>query len=207
MPSEITIDRDPRFVGGAHGTDFPSPLVRTLHCLGIKVTICPPQRPDKNAFVERYHRTLASECLRQLQPRDLEQARAAVSSFREHDNTERPTQAISCGNRPPAVVCTDLPARPHVPEMIEPDAWLTIVDGERYVRKVRANGTVSVDEVSYYVDQAMAGQYVSLCLQADKRAFVVEVRNHTLKEIPIKGLLGDPLPLDDLVRCHAVLLW
>src|SRR5262249_42035189 len=57
LPQHITVDRDPRFVGGAHGGDFPAPLLRLLHCLGLQVTICPPRRPDKNAFVERYHRT------------------------------------------------------------------------------------------------------------------------------------------------------
>ena len=51
LPESVTLDRDPRFVGGAHRSDFPAPLVRLLHCLGVQVTVCPPQRPDKNGFV------------------------------------------------------------------------------------------------------------------------------------------------------------
>jgi hypothetical protein len=29
--------------------------------LGIQPNVCPPHRPDKNAFVERYHRTYNQE--------------------------------------------------------------------------------------------------------------------------------------------------
>src|SRR5581483_6691074 len=64
LPATIRIDRDPRFGGSASGRDFPAPVVRFLRSLGVQVTICPPQRPDKNAFVERDHRTYDREGLR-----------------------------------------------------------------------------------------------------------------------------------------------
>ena len=51
LPASATLDRDPRFVGSPQGRGFPAPLVRLLHCLGIEVIVCPPRRPDKNAFV------------------------------------------------------------------------------------------------------------------------------------------------------------
>jgi hypothetical protein len=47
-PRQMTFDRDPRWVGGVAGRDFPSPLRRLLLCLGVKPHICPPHRPDKN---------------------------------------------------------------------------------------------------------------------------------------------------------------
>jgi transposase len=50
-PQQMTFDRDPRWVGGVSGRDFPSPLRRLLLCLGVRPHICPPHRPDKNAFV------------------------------------------------------------------------------------------------------------------------------------------------------------
>src|SRR5579863_513672 len=62
-PRQITFDRDPRWVGSVSGRDFPSPLRRLLLCLGITPPICPPHRPDKNAYVERYHRTYGQQCL------------------------------------------------------------------------------------------------------------------------------------------------
>ena len=35
LPESITLDRDPRFVGSPQGRDFPAPLVRLLHGLGV----------------------------------------------------------------------------------------------------------------------------------------------------------------------------
>jgi hypothetical protein len=52
-PDSITLDRDTRWVGSASGRDFPSAFLRFLLCLGIHPNVCPPHRPDLNAFVER----------------------------------------------------------------------------------------------------------------------------------------------------------
>ena len=79
--------------------------------------------------------------------------------------------------------------------MVDPDGWLAVLDGQRYVRKVRSNGMISVDSVAYYVDQAWAGKYVSLRIAAAERVFVVEYRDQVLKALPIKGLVGERLPL------------
>lgn len=68
LPDEVTFDRDSRFVGSASGRDFPAPFVRFWHCLGVKVNLCPPHRPDLNAFVERLHRSLGRECLSIFRP-------------------------------------------------------------------------------------------------------------------------------------------
>ncbi|GAB4426094.1 MAG: IS481-like element ISRm20 family transposase [Chloroflexi bacterium OHK40] len=195
LPAQITVDRDPRFVGGGHQADFPAPLLRVLHCLGIQVTICPPQRPDKNAFVERYHRTFEQECLRVQRPSDLASAHTVTATFRQHYNQERPNQALSCGNQPPAVAFPELPVLPALPATVDPDRWLDVLHGERYVRKVRTNGTVTVDNRLYYIDRHWAGRYVSLCVDAPSRAFSVEYREEAIKQLPIRGLLGDPMPL------------
>ncbi len=195
VPESVTVDRDPRFVGSPQGRDFPAPLVRMLHCLGIQVTICPPRRPDKNGFVERYNRTYDQECLRVFAPHDVDAVRQVTSGFRQHYNYERPNQAVSCGNQPPCVAFPALPPRPGLPAVVDPDGWLAVLDGQRYVRKVRSNGMVSVDSVAYYVDQAWAGKYVSLRIAAAERVFAVEYRDQVLKALPIKGLVGERLPL------------
>ena len=52
-PPQMTFDRDPRWVGSVSGRDFPAPLRRLLVCLGMTPHVCPPHRPDKNAYVER----------------------------------------------------------------------------------------------------------------------------------------------------------
>jgi hypothetical protein len=43
-PHHMTFDRDPRFVGGPTGRDFPSALIRFLLCVGIQPNVCPPHR-------------------------------------------------------------------------------------------------------------------------------------------------------------------
>jgi hypothetical protein len=53
LPDSVTLDRDPRFVGSAQSHDFPAALLRLLHCLGVRVIVCPPRRGDKKPFVER----------------------------------------------------------------------------------------------------------------------------------------------------------
>jgi hypothetical protein len=195
LPESVTFDRDPRFVGSAQGRDFPAAVVRLFHVLGIQVTVCPPRRPDKNGFVERYNRTFGAECLQVYIPSDVEVARTVTAAFRQHYNYERPNQALTCGNQPPCIAFPDVaPLRP-LPPTVDPDRWLEVLDGQRYVRKVRSHGMVSVDSVGYYVDQAWAGKYVSLKIDAHQRVFVVEHREQVVKELPIKGLVGERLPL------------
>src|SRR5262249_8416184 len=70
-PMEITLDRDPRFVGAPGTGDFPSPRIRFLTCLDVVVPVNPPHRPDRNAFVERYHGTSDRECLKVHRPSTL----------------------------------------------------------------------------------------------------------------------------------------
>jgi hypothetical protein len=48
------------------------------------VTICPPRRPDKNGFVERYNRTYDRECLRVFAPHDIEMVRRLTEGFQQH---------------------------------------------------------------------------------------------------------------------------
>lgn len=196
-------DRDPRFVGSWSNRDFPSPFVRFWTCLGVEVTICPPQRPDKNAFVERYHRSSTSECLQVERPGTLAEVRRVTASYKDQYNHERPNQAISCGNRPPRVAFPVLPTRPPVPLLVDPDAWLRTVDGRSYVRKVRENGTVLVDDTPYYLGPSLAGQYVGVQVDAPSREFAVLHRGQEVKRLPIKGLLGEVLPFDGFVAVLA----
>ena len=122
--------------------------------------------------------------------------RSVTDGFRHHYNYERPNQALTCGNQPPCVAFPTFPARPPLPATIDPDRWLAVLDGQRYVRKIRSNGTVTVDHVRYYVDQSWEGKYVNLRIDAAQRVFVVEYHEQAIKQLPIKGLIGERLPLE-----------
>jgi len=89
----LTFDRDPRWVGSASGRDFPAACVRFLLCLGIQPHICPPHRPDKNAFVERLHRTYKEEWRLLHRPGTLHQVREVTEVFMAHSTMQRPLKA------------------------------------------------------------------------------------------------------------------
>jgi Integrase core domain len=196
----MTFDRDPRWVGGVSGRDFPSPLRRFLLCLGITPYICPPHRPDKNAYVERYHRTYGQECLQVYQPSTLQEVREVTEAFLTHYNHERPHQGRACGNVPPRVAFPTLPTLPALPQRVDPDAWLATVDHKMYLRHVGRDGCVDVDLQTYYIGPQVAKRAVLLQVMAESRQFAVWHEDQVVKLLPIKGLVGQQMTLDDYLQ-------
>jgi len=194
LPTSITIDRDSRFVGAAQQRDFPSPFVRFWLCLGVAVTICPPRRPDLNAFVERYHRSFAYECLRIYHPHNLETATAVTAAYQRFYNDERPHQGLSCANQPPRVAFPTLPTLPPVPTTVDADRWLHAYDGQSFARKVRRGGDVLVANQRYYLKITLVGQLVALRVDAAVGQFVVEANGQEVQRLAIKGLGLGTLP-------------
>jgi transposase InsO family protein len=91
LPGMLTFDNDPRFVGSPSGRDFPSALMRFLWCVGVTPHVIPPHRPDLNAYVERFHRTLGQECLQIHRPATLSQVAEFTEAFLTHYNSQRPS--------------------------------------------------------------------------------------------------------------------
>jgi transposase InsO family protein len=203
LPAMVTFDRDPRFVGSWTGQDFPAAWVRFWQCLGVRVNICPPHRPDKNAFVERYHRAFQEECLAVHRPANYEQACQVTEQFVKHYNEERPNQALSCANRPPKVAFPQLPQRPMPPSQVNPDAWLTALDKQVFVRRVTKNGTAKLNNHAYYIKQTLAGQMVSLKMDAIQQQLIVLYQGQPLKHVPIHGLHHRLLSFSDYVQLIA----
>jgi hypothetical protein len=199
LPAAITFDRDTRFVGAAQGRDFPGPIVRFWLCLGVQVTICPPRTPQKNAFVERYHRNLEYECLRLDRPTSIDEVRQATATYKEHYNFERPNQALSCKNQPPRTAFPHLPGRPSMPLIVDPDRWLEAIDGQAYVRRVQRNGSVSVDREQYYIGDHLANQAVALVVEGASGEFRVLLHGQEIKRLAMRGIVGQLLPFDAFV--------
>lgn len=196
-PSMMTFDRDPRWVGSSSGRDFPSALRRMLLCLGIQTNVCPPHRPDKNPYVERYHKTYGQECLEVFRPGTLEQVCEVTEVFKQHYNQERPHQGRTCRNLPPAVAFPRLPTLPPLPSTVDPDSWLWPLDRTAYVRRVGSDGCVNVDLEPYYIGKQWDGEYVTLHIHGVMRVFQVWHATTPIKELPIKNLVGHPLPLKE----------
>lgn len=187
-PNSLRFDRDPRFVGSPQGSDFPSALMRFLLCLGIQPEVCPPRRPDKNPFVERYHRTYDQECLQRFRPDNLDAVNQVNHFFYHHYNFERPNQALSCGNRPPRVAFPLLPTLPRLPERVDPNHWLLFCHGKRLKRRINGNGSIQVGKYHYYIQHKLKGHYVVLIVEAQQQQYQVFVHNQLIKSLPIKGL-------------------
>lgn len=209
-PKALRIDRDPRLVGSWSGGDFPSPFVRFLLCQRVTAIICPPHRPDLNAVVERFHRSLKEEYLFVHRPKDLAELREATQAFQLHYNFERPHQSVVCNDLPPREAFPDLPALPPLLETVDPDLWLQAIDGKHYKRRIKSNGSVQVDNHSYYVGQKLRGRYVLLRVDAAQQRFDVLLDGKVVKHVPIKGLYNEILPFElylDLICQEAISDW
>jgi hypothetical protein len=150
LPQMLTFDRDPRWVGSQSGRDFPSAFRRFLLCLGIHPNVCPPHQQQKQAYVERYHRSYKYECLLVHRPGTLQEASDVTRAYQEHYSWQRPHQGRSCHNVPPHIAHPDLPHLPALPFEVDPDRWVDHLHGRAYVRHVGTDGCVTVDERSYY---------------------------------------------------------
>lgn len=210
-PQRLTFDRDPRFVGSWRGDGFPSALMRFLLCLGIQVEVCPPQRPDKNCFVERYHRSYDQEAIQIYGPATYEQVLEMNRDYRHHYNYERPNQALTCGNRPPRLVFAQVPPLPPLPTVVDPDRWLEAIEGHLFKRRVSATGTVALDKHDYYIRRELKGRTVLLQVDAANHQLQVLLgQQEVIKTLPLKGLHQQPLSFEAylrLIQAEAVSEW
>jgi hypothetical protein len=179
---------------------FPRPFAVSCVSLGIQPNVCPPQRPDKNAFVERYQaslqpgvladpsayhssggfvRSLSSSCTITMMNAHTRAARVRISP---HAWLSR-----SCGTLPP------------IPDQVDPDCWLQSVHGHAFARRIGSDGCVEVDEEPYSIKQALAGHQVVLLVNAPEKRFEVYQQDMLIKQVPIKGLYGEVLPFDRYV--------
>jgi integrase-like protein len=198
-PRRFSFDHDPRWVGGPGGWDFPSALRRFLAAVGVEVRLCPPHQPQKNGFVERYHRSYKSECLRVHQPQNLEEVKRVTQEFQQHDNWQRPHQGRACGNRPPRQVFETLPALPALPETVQADRWLARYHHRVFVRLVGSDGCVAVNREDYSLSTHLAGQKVALVIDAPSASFDVWVATTVFKRLPIKGVVRGEMPLEQFI--------
>jgi transposase InsO family protein len=199
LPDMLTFDNDPRLVGSPSGRDFPSALVRFLCCLGVIPNVIPPHRPDKHAYVERFHRSLGQECLQVHRPGTLLEVSQLTEAFLTHYNDQRPNQARSCGNQPPRVACSAFPKLPAAPETVDPDRWLVQINQQAFARSIRAGGFLSINRQDYYVSRTLAGQRVICWVNAAAKRFDIWQPGRLVKSVPIKGLHGQIIPFEDYV--------
>lgn len=131
------------------------------------------------------------------QPTTEEAAREVTEAFLAHYHDERPHQGRGLRNLPPRVAFSTLPTRPPLPEILDPDRPLASIHGQAFARTVQPNGSVVVEHHHYYVKQALAGRKVVLVVNAPEQRFDVLLGRESIKSVPVKGLVGQPLPFED----------
>lgn len=209
-PDRIRLDRDTRWVGSWTAKDFPAPMLRFLQCLGIEPRVCPPQRPDKNPFVERYHRNFKYECQLIEKPTDLSSTREVNQRYVRFYNLERPNQAITCGNQPPRIKFPNMPSLTPVPQTIDPDRWLSMLTGRTYKRKLDRNGCFQLGNQTYYVQKKRRTQLVVVWVDGQKRTLNIYADQVPIKSLPIKGLQNRSMDFQeylDLMCKEAISTW
>lgn len=200
MPQVIRMDRDPRLVGSSSNDIFPSAFMRTLLCLGVSLDICPPHRPDRKPFVERFIRTQKEESIYPRRPATVEQSQLWLDEHRSFYNLERPNQAISCNNQPPAIAIGTPPALRKLPLEVDVDAWLHHYHRYSFRRKVQSNGAAIIDRESYYIGKAYRGQTTIVVLDAQQRHLEFYVQHQLVKTQAIKNLYHGILNFEDFVE-------
>ena len=80
----LLLDRDTKFL----------PFCGVLEGTDTKVTLLPARSPNLNAYVERFMRSMKSECLNKLIFFGEKSLRKALAEFREYYHTERNHQGL-----------------------------------------------------------------------------------------------------------------
>lgn len=196
LPRVVRFDRDPRLVASWSMDDFPSAFMRFLLCVGVTPDVCPPHRPDLKPYVERFIRSQKEECIYPHRPGTVSEAQQLIGQHRSFYNLERPNQAVTCNNQPPSLALGDVPRLPSLPQRVNPDAWLQHYHRHGFRRRVRSNGTVTVDTDQYYIGKRYKGQQVLLLVDAPAKQFEVWHDNQHLKRCPIDNLFHGELSLE-----------
>ena len=92
LPLALRMDNGPEFIA--------QELVDWCQARGIAMRYIQPGKPDQNAYIERFNRTVRDEVLNAYVFEDLDQVREITSAWLRTYNEERPHEAL--GSLPPA---------------------------------------------------------------------------------------------------------
>jgi len=96
LPDILRVDNGPEFLG--------SVFVEWCQANGVFIDYIEPGKPNQNAFIERFNRSLRNEVLDLYLFRSLAQVRQLVGQWRTQHNEQRPHDAL--GGLPPSVYAT-----------------------------------------------------------------------------------------------------
>lgn len=176
LPERMTMDH-----GSPWGAEpaHPLTLVTTwLIRLGIRVSHSRPYHPQTQGKDERFHRTLAVECLRAQPLRDLTHCQDRFDGFRDIYNFDRPHEALGLA----VSASRDSPSPRVFPEVLPP---IEYGPGDA-VRTVQANGELFYRGQVFRVSTALRGYPVALRPTPIDGRWAVYFCHHRVTEIDLR---------------------
>ena len=151
MPNTILCDNGPPW-GDAHGGYTVCEIwLMQLDILPIHGRVKHPQTQGKD---ERFHRTLKEDLILRKPMHSIEHAQQQFDDFRHCYNNERPHEALKL--EVPAKIYRKS-KRQYKLEPQEPE-----YESGRNLRKVNANGYVSIERKRYYIGESFIGKYLEI---------------------------------------------
>jgi hypothetical protein len=129
---------------------------------GVKPIKIPPGAPRANAYVERWVRTVRTECLDWTLVWNRHHLQRLLTRYVEHDNTGRPHRGLDLDVPVPApiAVVTALPAAERVERVDVLGGLISRVSAGSLTRSHRA-GAASSDDLTHFVGRPRSGPAAS----------------------------------------------
>lgn len=177
LPDRINVDNGSPW--GCSGQGEFTALSAWIVRLGIDLSYSAPLHPQTNGKDERFHRSLKAEVLHRRYA-DIDQVQLVFDRWRQVYNFERPHQALGM----------QTPSQRYQPSTRSMPAALPDIDypSEDLVRKVDADGRISVHGHEVLLTRALAGHPVALRPGEGQGDGVYDIYfcHHKLKEIDLR---------------------
>jgi transposase InsO family protein len=177
LPDAILCDNGAQFAGFRGGYAQFERFLMDLDIWPIHGRIMHPQTQGK---IERFHRTMKQEALRE-QPANLEEAKAILEDFRFRYNEVRPHSAL--GMRPPAAVY-----KASERSYVEPKPF--VYDAGARVVKVNNWGYLRFGPITLYLSETMRDTYLEIRpdpAPGKEDHFLVIYRNFKIARVDAKN--------------------
>lgn len=158
IPRYMQLDNESSFRGSLYHQRTFGRLSRFCLNFGVELVFIPFNEPWRNAHIESFNSRFDKMLWQPTNFKDLTHMRSESLKFRnEHNNYQHYRKNTFSNLKPVRYTTRYLPASFN----IDPDVELPITRGRlHFVRRVQADGTVSILNETFLVDKALCSEYV-----------------------------------------------
>lgn len=171
MPNSVLSDNGAQFAGFRHGFTRFEKMLMDYDILPVHCRIKHPQTQGK---IERFHRSMKSELLKQTEFNNIIEANEGLQAWRDKYNNLRPHEALN-------MAC---PADIYVPSNRTFYDKVTPYDygGEYHIIKVNSWGYVRFDKWQIYLSETMIDEHIEFRPNPQGDSFIACYRNFKIAE-------------------------